>query len=57
MKTRSPFLIALAFLASASIAIPPDLLAQSGQKAGEVSRAIRRSSPLPGARNGFRQLQ
>jgi hypothetical protein len=25
MKTRSPFLIALAFLASASITIPPDL--------------------------------
>src|SRR5580692_9730737 len=40
MKTRSPFLIALAFLASASITIPPDLLAQGGQKAGEVSRAI-----------------
>ena len=40
MKTRSPFLIALAFLASASITIPPDLLAQAGQKAGEVSRAI-----------------
>lgn len=40
MKTRSPFLIALAFLASASITVPPDLLAQAGQKAGEVSRAI-----------------
>src|SRR5579863_6514108 len=40
MKTRSPFLIALAFLASASISIPPDLLAQAGQKAGEISRAI-----------------
>jgi hypothetical protein len=40
MKTRPPILIALAFLASASITIPPDLLAQAGQKAGEVSRAI-----------------
>jgi hypothetical protein len=40
MKTRSPFLIALAMLVSVSILIPPDLSAQAGQKAGEVSRAI-----------------
>ena len=40
MKKRSPFLIVLAVLASLSIVIPPDLPAQGGQKAGEVSRAI-----------------
>jgi hypothetical protein len=40
MKTRSPFLIALAVLVSMSIAIPADLTAQVGQKAGQVSRAI-----------------
>ena len=40
MKTRSPFLIALVILVSMSIAIPADLTAQVGQKAGQVSRAI-----------------
>jgi hypothetical protein len=40
MKTRSPFLIALAVLASLSIIVPPDVAAQAGQKAGEISRAI-----------------
>jgi hypothetical protein len=40
MKTRSPFLVALAILASMSIAVPPDLSAQAGSKAGEISRAI-----------------
>src|ERR1700678_3873304 len=40
MKTRSPFLIAIAMLVSVSILIPPDLPAQVAQKAGEVSRAI-----------------
>jgi len=40
MKPRSPFLIALAILAALSIAIPPEILAQAGQKAGQVSRAI-----------------
>jgi hypothetical protein len=40
MKTRSPFLIALAVLVSISIVIPADLTAQAGQKAGQVSRAI-----------------
>jgi len=40
MKTRSPFLIALTFLASLSIIVPPDVAAQGGQKAGEISRAI-----------------
>ncbi len=40
MKNRSPFLIALAILASLSIIVPPDLAAQAAQKAGEISRAI-----------------
>ena len=40
MKTRSPFLIALAVLASLSIVVPPDVTAQGGQKAGQISRAI-----------------
>ena len=40
MKTRSPFLIALAVLASLSIIVPPDVPAQVGQKAGQISRAI-----------------
>ncbi len=40
MKTRSPFLIALTVLASLSITVPPDVAAQGGQKAGEISRAI-----------------
>ena len=40
MKTRSPFLIVVAILVSMSIAIPRDVIAQSGQKAGQVSRAI-----------------
>ena len=40
MKTRSPFLIALAVLVSLSVAIPPEIPAQTAQKAGEVSRAI-----------------
>ena len=40
MKTRSPLLVALAILVSVSIVIPPDVPAQVGQKAGEVSRAI-----------------
>jgi len=40
MKNRSPFLIALVILVSMSIAIPADVTAQAGQKAGQVSRAI-----------------
>lgn len=40
MKTRSPLLVALAILASMSIAVPPELFAQAGQKAGQISRAI-----------------
>ncbi len=40
MKTRSPFLIALAILMSVSIIIPPDVFAQAAQRAGQVSRAI-----------------
>lgn len=40
MKTRSPFLAALAVLASLSILLPPDVPAQVGQRAGQISRAI-----------------
>src|SRR5258708_24119056 len=40
MKTRSPFLIAFAILVYLSIVMSPDLGAQIGQKAGQISRAI-----------------
>lgn len=40
MKTRSPFLIALAVLASLSIMVPLGVPAQVAQKAGQISRAI-----------------
>src|ERR1700688_1365739 len=40
MMTRSPFLVALTILASLSIIVPPDVPAQVGQKAGQISRAI-----------------
>jgi len=40
MKTRPPFLVAFAILASMSIVVPPDISAQVGQKAGQISRAI-----------------
>src|SRR5580692_1461290 len=52
MKTRSPFLIALAVLASLSIVVPPDVAAQGAQKAGEISRAI----PEVGIARGAQQL-
>src|SRR5258708_9087277 len=52
MKTRSPFLIALTVLASLSITVPPDVTAQGGQKAGEISRAI----PDVGIARGTQQL-
>ncbi len=40
MKTRSPYLIALVVFASLSLVIPPDIMAQASQRAGQVSRAI-----------------
>ncbi len=52
MMTRSPFLIALTVLASLSITVPPDVIAQGGQKAGEISRAI----PDVGIARGTQQL-
>ena len=52
MMTRSPFLIALTVLASLSITVPPDVTAQGGQKAGEISRAI----PDVGIARGTQQL-
>jgi hypothetical protein len=52
MKTRSPFLIAVAVLASMSVVVPPDVTAQGSQKAGEISRAI----PEVGIARGAQQL-
>jgi hypothetical protein len=52
MKTRSSFLIALTVLASLSITVPPEVAAQGGQKAGEISRAI----PDVGIARGTQQL-
>jgi hypothetical protein len=52
MKTRSSFLIALTVLMSLSIVVPPDLSAQAGQKAGQISRAI----PDVGIARGAQQL-
>jgi len=40
MKTRSPFLIAMTVLVSMTILVPPDIPAQVGQRAGQISRAI-----------------
>src|SRR5579863_4229441 len=40
MKTRSPFLIALAVLTCLTIIVPPDVPAQVAQRAGQISRAI-----------------
>jgi hypothetical protein len=52
MNTRSPVLVALAIFASLSIAVPPELNAQGGTKAGEISRAI----PDVGIARGTQQL-
>lgn len=52
MKTRSPLLIGFAILVSVSIVIPPDVAAQAGQKAGQISRAI----PDVGIARGAQQL-
>src|SRR5260370_32053217 len=52
MKTRSTFLIALTVLMSFSIVVPPDVSAQAGQKAGQISRAI----PDVGIARGAQQL-
>ena len=40
MQNRSPVAIAVAFLVSISIIVPAEVAAQTGQKAGQVSRAI-----------------
>jgi hypothetical protein len=52
MKTRSPFFAALVVLVCMCIAIPTDVMAQAGQKAGQVSRAI----PDVGIARGAQQL-
>src|SRR5580658_7257971 len=51
MKTHSPFAIALTVLASLSIAVPPDVSAQMGQRAGQISRAIPEVAIARGAQN------
>src|SRR5580704_15749381 len=52
MKTRSSFLLALTVLMSFSMVVPPDVSAQAGQKAGQISRAI----PDVGIARGAQQL-
>ncbi|MBZ5645247.1 MAG: FecR family protein [Acidobacteriia bacterium] len=52
MKTRSPMLMLAAILTSLSIAVPPELGAQAGAKAGEIARAI----PDVGIARGAQQL-
>jgi hypothetical protein len=51
MKTRSPFAIALTVLASLSIAVPPEASAETGQKAGQISRAIPEVAIARGTQN------
>src|ERR1700690_2521168 len=51
MKTRSPFLIALAVLMSISIVVPPDITAQGAMRAGEISRAIPEVAIARGTQN------
>ncbi len=51
MKTRSPFLIALTVLACLSILVPPDVPAQVGMRAGQISRAIPEVAIARGGRN------
>lgn len=52
MTSRSPFLIALAVLVSITIVVPPDVAAQSAQRAGEIAREI----PDVGITRGPQQL-
>jgi len=40
MRTRSPFVFALAILLSFAISLPPQVLAQTGQRAVQVSRVV-----------------
>jgi hypothetical protein len=40
MRTRSPFIFALAILVSIAISLPPQVVAQAGQRAGQVSRVV-----------------
>ena len=52
MKTRPPFLAALAIFASISIVVPPDISGQGAQRAGQIARAI----PDVGIARGAQQL-
>jgi hypothetical protein len=40
MKTRSPLAVTLVLLVSCSITVPPDVLGQAAQRAGQIARAI-----------------
>ena len=52
MRTRSPLVFALAILVSFAIALPPQVLAQAGQRAGQVSRVV----PSANIQRGGQQL-
>ncbi|HXC31245.1 MAG TPA: FecR family protein [Verrucomicrobiae bacterium] len=51
MKTRSPLLIAMTFLTCLSILVPPDVPAQVGMRAGQISRAIPEVAIARGGQN------
>lgn len=52
MKTHSPVLVSIVLSLCVAISIPPDLAAEGGQKAGQVSRAI----PNVGIARGAKEL-
>ena len=52
MKTRSPFALALAFLLCLALVVPPDVAAQAGQRAGQVSRVV----PTVNLQRGSQQM-
>ena len=52
MTTRSPYWIALTVLVSVSIVVPPDVMGQAGQRAGQIARVI----PDVGIERGPQQL-
>ena len=51
MKTRSPLVAVLAALVSVSLIVPPDVAAQTAQRAGQVSRAIPEVAIARGSQN------
>ncbi len=52
MKTRSPLALALVFLLCLVLVIPPDVAAQAGQRAGQVSRVV----PTVNIQRGSQQI-